>query len=174
MKKWISTVLLVIFTAGLGLPEAMAAGRKKVNSGTVADLVREYNLYPGFDVVSVGGLGLGLVRMIAKASAETPEERAVMGVLDGLRKVIVVEYEEAECSRKDSFNRKVSVLLDDAEKMVEVKDDGETVNIYGTSSSDGEYIDDLIVFIPEDCTLVCLFGRVSAEKVADILQMANE
>lgn len=155
------------------MPEAIA-GRKKVNSGTVADLVREYNLYQGFDVVSVGGLGLGLVRMIAESAAETSEERTLMGILDGLKKVIVVEYEEADGGRKDAFNREISVLLDDAEKMVEVKDDGETVNIYGSSSSDGEHIDDLIIFIPEECTLVCLFGRVSAEKVADILKMADE
>lgn len=164
-------VLLAAFTVGAALPRAAAADRKKVNSGAVAGLVREYNVYPGFEVVSVGGLGLGLVRMIAKASAGSEEDRKMMEILDGLRKVIVVEYEGADDSRKDSFNRKAAKLLENAEKIVEVKEDGETLDVYGTSSSGGERLDDLIVFIPEDCTLICLFGSISSDKIADIIEM---
>ena len=171
MKRLITIVLLAAFTVGSALPGAAAADRKKVNTGAVAGLVREYNVYPGFEVVSVGGLGLGLVRMIAKASAESEEERVALEILDGLRKVIVVEYEGADENRKDSFSRKVARLLENAEKIVEVKEDGETLDIYGTSASGGERLDDLIVFIPEDCTLICLFGSISSDKIADIIEM---
>ena len=117
MKRLITIVLLAAFTVGSALPGAAAADRKKVNTGAVSGLVREYNVYPGFEVVSVGGLGLGLVRMIAKASAETEEDRQVLEVLDGLRKVIVVEYEDADDDRRDSFNRKAESLLENAEKI---------------------------------------------------------
>lgn len=171
MKRLITIVLLAAFTVGPALSGAAAAERKKVNTGAVAGLVREYNVYPGFEVVSVGGLGLGLVKMIAKASAESEEDRQVLEVLDGLRKVIVVEYEDADDDRRDSFNRKAASLLENAEKIVEVKEDGETLDIYGTSASGGERLDDLIVFIPEDCTLICLFGSISSDKIADIIEM---
>lgn len=170
MKRFIAIVLLAVLAAGMGFQESKAAGRK-VNSGDMASLVREYNLYQGFDVVSVGGLGLGLVKMIAKASAENEEDRMALEVIDGLRKIIVVDYEEAEQERKDSFSRKAARILKDAEKIVEVKEDGETVNVYGTASSDGDRLDDLIVFIPEECTLICLFGSISADKIADIVEM---
>lgn len=170
MKRLIAIVLLAAFTAGIGSPESKAAGRK-VNSGDMASLVREYNLYQGFDVVSVGGLGLGLVKMIAKASAENEEDRMALEVIDGLRKIIVVDYMAAEQDRKDSFSRKAAGILKNAEKIIEVKEDGETVNVYGTAASDGERIDDLIVFIPEECTLICLFGSISSDKIADIVEM---
>lgn len=170
MNRLIAIVLLAAFTAGMGSPESKAAGRK-VNSGDMASLVREYNLYQGFDVVSVGGLGLGLVKMIAKASAENEEDRMALEVIDGLRKIIVVDYMAAEQDRKDSFSRKAAGLLKNAEKIIEVKEDGETVNVYGTAASDGDRIDDLIVFIPEECTLICLFGSISADKIADIVEM---
>lgn len=170
MKRFIAIVLLAAFAAGMGYQESKAAGRK-VNSGDMASLVREYNLYQGFDVVSVGGLGLGLVKMIAKASAESEEDRMALEAIDGLRKIIVVDYEAAEQDRKDSFSRRAVRILKDAEKILEVKEDGETVNIYGTTASDGERIDDLIVFIPEECTLICLFGSISADKIADIVEM---
>lgn len=170
MKRFIAIVLLAAFAAGMGSPESKAAGRK-VNSGDMASLVRVYNLYQGFDVVSVGGLGLGLVKMIAKASAESEEDSIALEIIDGLRKIIVVDYMKAEQDRKDSFNRKVARILKNAEKIVEIKEDGETVNVYGTAVSDGERIDDLIVFIPEECTLICLFGSISADKIADIVKM---
>lgn len=167
----ITIVLLAAFTVGSALPGTMAAERKKVNSGAVTGLVREYNVYPGFEVFSIGGLGLGLVKMIAKASAESEEDRMTLEVLDGLRKVVFVEYEGTDVSVKDSFNRKAARLLADAEKIVEVKENGETLDIYGTSASGGERLDDLIVFIPKDCTMICLFGSISSEKIADILEM---
>ena len=170
MKRFIAIVLLAAFTVGIGSLESKAAGRK-VNSGDMASLVREYNLYQGFDVVSVGGLGLGLVKMIAKASAENEEDRMALEVIDGLRKIIVVDYMAAEQDRKDSFSRKAAGILKNAEKIIEVKEDGETVNVYGTAASDGERIDDLIVFIPEECTLICLFGSISSDKIADIVEM---
>ena len=119
MKRFIARVLLVAFAAGIGSPESKAAGRK-VNSGDMASLVREYNLYQGFDVVSVGGLGLGLVKMIAKASAENEEDRMALEVIDGLRKIIVVDYMAAEQDRKDSFSRKAAGILKNAEKIIEV------------------------------------------------------
>ena len=55
-----------------------------------------------------------------------------------------------------------------------MKEEGETVNIYGTSVNGGESIDDLMIFIPEDCTLVCILGSISAERIADLIEKANE
>jgi hypothetical protein len=45
------------------------------------------------------------------------------------------------------------------------------MNLYGTSSSNGERIDDIILFVPQDCALICLFGKISTEKIADIIEM---
>ena len=32
-------------------------------------------------------------------------------------------------------------------------------------------IDDIILFVPQDCALICLFGKISTEKIADIIEM---
>lgn len=175
MKRIIAILLLVVFACGQGIPEAGAATRsKKVNPGDVASLVRTYNLYEGFDVVSVGGLGLSLVKLIGRHAVETAEEKAALDLIGGIRKIVVVEYEDASMDRKASFNRKMTGLLENAEKIVEVKEDGDTVNIYGMTSDDGEKIDDVIVFIPEECTLVCLFGSISSQKVVELIELEME
>ena len=55
--------------------------------------------------------------------------------------------------------------------IMEIKDEGETLNLYGTSSDDGSSIEDIILYVPEDHTLICLFGSISSQKIADIVKM---
>ena len=174
MKKIIAILLFVALMTGGVVPGNAATGKKKVNSGAVASLVREYNLVEGFDVVSVGGLWLGLIRLVAKVSVETEEEKAALEIMDNIHKVIVVDYEEADQQRKASFEREMKRLLDGSEKILEVKDDGYVVNVYGICSKDGGKIDDLIVFTPGESALVCLFGSISSQQIGDLVKMSDE
>lgn len=189
MKKTITILLVAVLAAGAGLTACSAstgktkteteavikkeAAHKKVNSGAVTDLIREYNLVEGFEAVSVGGLGLGLIRMIADASMDE-DERAALGLMDELRRIVVLDYEDADPAKRESFTRRMTDILDRADKIMEVKDEEDVLNIYGTCADDGDSIDDLIVFNPGECSLICLFGSISAQKVADLIEMANE
>ncbi len=166
--------MTVALIAGTAADASAAQKQPKVKSAAVVNMVKTYNHEEGFEIVSVGSFGLGLVKMIAKASAETQEDRAALDVLNGLNKLFVLSYEDAPKAKKDAFNSKMGKLLENAEKILEVKDDGETVNIYGTSSDDGDKIEDIIIYVPEECALVCLFGSISAEKIAVAVEMSNE
>lgn len=189
MRKIITISLIIVLTAGAGLTSCSASTGKKeaetaatikkgaeyknTNSGAVTGLIREYNLTEGFETVSVGGLGLGLIKMIAKPSMDE-EERAALEIMDGLRRIVVLDYEEADSSKRESFTRKMTDILDRAEKILEVKDEEDILNIYGTCADDGDSIDDLMIFSPGDCSLICLFGSISSQKIADLIEMAND
>lgn len=189
MKKLITILLIVVLAGGTGLTACSSsagkkdaetaaaikkeAAHKKVNSGAVTDLIREYNQTEGFESVSIGGLGLGLIRMMAKTSMDE-EERAALEIMDGLRRIVVLDYEDADSSQSESFTRRMTDILDRAEKILEVKDEEDILNIYGTCANDGDSIDDLIIFCPGDYSLICLFGSVSAQKVADLIEIAND
>ena len=189
MRKIITISLIIVLTAGAGLTSCSASTGKKeaetaatikkgaeyknTNSGAVTGLIREYNLTEGFETVSVGGLGLGLIKMIAKPSMDE-EERAALEIMDGLRRIVVLDYEDADPSKRESFTRRMTDILDRAEKIMEVKDEGDILNIYGTCADDGDSIDDLVIFSPGDCSLICLFGSISSQKVADLIEMAND
>ncbi len=170
MKRIIIVLTAVAVMAGTAF-DAAARGRR-TNSSEVVELIRSYNHEEGFEFVSVGNMGLGLMKMIARAAAETEEEKAAVNMIKGIGKIYVVEYEDAAQGMKDSFNQKVSRVLDGAEKILEVKDDGETVNIYGTSADDGETISDLMIYVPEECALVCLFGTISSKNIADLIEVS--
>ena len=65
-------------------------------------------------------------------------------------------------------------MLKQENKILEFKDEEETINIYGTSVNGGKSIHDLMIFIPEDYTLICALGSIRAEKIADLIKIVNE
>ena len=174
MKRIIFVMLMMAgIVCGTSASVAEAAYRGKASTRDVISLVRNYNHHEGFEIVSVGKLGISLAHMIANANADE-DEKAALGILRDLNKIVVVNYDEADEAKQQAFNARIGKVLDGAEKILEVKDEEETVNIYGTSVNGGESIDDLMIFIPEDCTLVCILGSISAERIADLIEKANE
>lgn len=156
--------------------ETSAGSRERttVNTRRVISAIRDYRYEPGFEVVSVGKFWMGLTRIAAGLAVETEEERMALSILNNIDKIVVVEYEDASEAKRREFDSRLSGLLDRAEKIIEVKDEEDILYIYGTSVNDAESIDDLMIYIPEDCTLICILGSISAEKIADLIKMANE
>ena len=169
MKRIIFVILSLWLTAF-----ASFAANRNIDTRNIISTISEYKHVSGVHVISVGRLGLGLAKMVANLSAESEEERAALEILNGINKVVVVNYEEATAAKQKELNSKLSRLLNKAEKILEVKDKEDTVNIYGTSVNGGESVDDLMIFIPEDYTLICVLGSISAERIADIIKIANE
>ena len=169
MKKIIFVTLSLWLTVFASIAES-----RNVNTGNIINTISEYQNVSGFQVVSVGKLGLGLAKIAANLSAESEEDNAAIAVLNGINKVIVVNYEDAAEAKQKELNSRLSKLFKNAETILEVKDEDNTVNMYGTSGNDGKSIDDLMIFIPEDYTLVCILGSISAERIADLIKIANE
>lgn len=173
MKKFIAVLLVAVFAAGAWM-QTYAAPKNKVNTRAVINLVGQYENEDGFEIMSVGSLGLAIFKAIVKFSDENDDAKELMQIVNHLNKVVIVEYDGADSARKDAFSRKLEGIMGDTEKILEVKDDGDAINIYGTYADEGDTIDDIVVHIPGDCTMICLFGSISAEKIAEIVKMSNE
>lgn len=169
MKKIILAVLGLWLTACSCIAE-----NKHVNTNNVINTIGEYKDVSGVQVISVGKLILGLGKFAAKLSVDSEEEKAALEILNGIDKVVVLNYEDAAEAQKNELNARFSDLFNQTETILEVKEDGATVNIYGTSVNEGESIDDLMIFIPEEYTLVCVLGSISAERISDLIKIANE
>ena len=173
-RTYMKRIIFVMLMIAASLTGTEVSGKGRVDSGAVLGLVRTYNPEPGFEVISVGRLGLGLAKLVMSAEALDEEERATLELLRDINKVVVVNYDGVDSTKRKAFSTNLVQILDKAEKILEVKEEGEAVNIYGTSVNGGESIDDLMIFIPEDCTLVCILGSISAERIADLIEKANE
>lgn len=166
-------MLIVLILTGV-LTGIYAQEKNNLSTDAVVALIKEHKGKPGFETVSVGRLGLGLVKMVLNAEADDPEEKAVLDMLKGINKFVVVNYEDAPAAARTSFAAKLNGLFDKTEKIIEVKDGDDEINIYGTSVNGGESIDDIMIYIPSDCTLICVLGSISADRIADLIELSNE
>ena len=166
MKKIIFVTLSLLITSFVSI-----AANRNIDTKNIVSIISDYKDVSGVEVISVGKLGLGLTKIITNLSAESKEDKAILALLNGINKLLLVNYEDAALAKRKELNSRLSELFDNAEKILEFKDEEETVNIYGTSANEGKSIHNLMIFIPEDYTLICALGSIRAEKIADLTQL---
>ena len=135
------------------------------------DLVSDYRTTEGFDVVDVGGLGLGLLKAAAKTAAETPEDREALKLFNGLKRLTIVDFSDAAPEIKEKFLRKAKRILAEGELLLEAKDDDETVRIYGTTSADGTLLKDIALLAGE--ALIFIRGSISTDQIDNLMKQAD-
>ena len=165
--------LFIIIVIALALPLAGLAEKpaKPVPGTQISMLINEYKHYDGFEAVKVGRLGTRIVKALVQTGAahsDDPEMKDVMRAMKGIKKLAVVEYSDCAPEVRQGFSQRVGRLLDGAEMLMEVKDGSEMMRMYGVVDDKGDKIKDFVLFSPDDCTLVCLFGSISLEKVLAI------
>ena len=170
MKKFITLVLLLAVCA-TGF--AGAGTGKGVPKEQLLSLVREYRHKDGVDVVSIGALGTSLARSVAKIAVRIDGDTEAVNALklaNGINRVCVVDYEDCAPEVRDSFKSKLEKALSQSELLMEVKDSEDHVRMFGVVNDDASRIKDFVIFVPNDCALVCLFGSIPMEAVGKIVE----
>ena len=158
MKKLFLALVLTLQMVGCAM--AGPAG--------IQTLVNQYRYREDVDVISVGPMGMSLLRMVAGASSGLDKD-----VLDLLRltkdvkRVTIVDFGDSEV--RDRMASKLERELEGMELIMEAKEDGECVRIFG--HDDGKCIRDFLLYT-SDGTLIMTRGKVDADKV--IALMSND
>ena len=139
--------------------------------GQIRTLVNEYRHEPGVEVVDLGGVALGLLKAAARSQAKDENDRRGLELLSGIKRLTVLDLSEASQHVRDSFLRKAKRALANEEMLMEAKDDGETIRVYGMSSNDGNLLEDIVI-LAED-TLVSIKGKVRMDLVSALIGTAK-
>lgn len=151
----------ILLTISLLLSATLLWAGKPVNK--VQALVKEYRQYDGFDNVTMGPLALSLLKTIALSDADLDrEDREVLRSFSKIRRLTVLDFEDADAVVKERFVKKVQKALKGMELILEAKDDGDQLSIYGID--DGSQISDCILWNPNS-TLICVKGSVTLDKL---------
>ena len=140
--------------------------------GKLRSLVSSFKGTEGFDVVDLGGPAMLLLKAAARAEVDDPEDRAAMDLFRSLRRLTVVDYSEAAPEKREKFLRKLDRILAGEEVLMEAKDGGEKVAIYGLTSKDGSRIDDII--IRADDALISVRGSIRTDQVEALMKQASK
>ena len=162
MKKTVITFLLLtatLLTAWAGKPEKLERR------------ARQYKGEDGFEMVTIGRLGLRLFNGITAVAGDLDAgEKEALKVFKGLNKLIVIDFEDIPAARKAAFTAKTEKVLSGMDLILEAKDNEETFRIYGID--DGKNVRDCILY-SSDGTLIVTKGRFNLDSIGKLMEMAQ-
>ena len=154
-------VLCLVPTAWAGNP-----------AGKLRTLVDEFRNEPGFEMVDMGPIALGLIRAAARGEAKTEEDRKALQIFKDIKHLTVLDFSDAEAARKEKFLRKAKRVLADEEVLMEAKDEGETVRVYGLSNAAGDILEDIIILAGD--ALISVRGKIRADLIGELVNQAEK
>ena len=137
----------------------------------IGEIVKQYSGREGFEVMNLGRFFLGMLKGAALLDKDLDsEERAALDAFNGIRNLMVVDFEDAPQADKDQFCHKVEKALKKMELIMEAKDSGETLRIYGLN--EGNKLKDIILY-RSDGALVSMTGTIGLEHVGKLIDTAK-
>ncbi len=137
----------------------------------LAKLAGNFDKVEGFEVLKVGGLMMDVMKLAMKSASkeelemdesEVKEMKSAFAVMNGVKGMLMVDYEDASESDRARFNAGVQeILSQNVDLIIETKEDGEKVRMYGKILDDGATVQDLIIFTPDDGALMCFNGKLA-------------
>ena len=168
--------LFIIIVLALTLPLAGNANAqgKAVPSTQISMLINQYRSCEGFEAVKVGRLATGIIKSMINSGmvdGGDPEIRELRKMVKGIRKMAVVDYSDCDPQVRQGFSQKMGRLLDGSDLLMEVKDGSDMMQMYGVVDDKGGKVRNFVLFSPEDCTLICLFGTISLDSVLSLASL---
>ena len=168
MKKIFTLIILA------GLIPACCFAKSGSPRSKIMNAIEEYRGCEGFDVLKLGSLGTAILKSFTHlalvADGMDDDSRMAFSLIDGVKSIAIADYDGCSAEDKTDFTATIERILRHYEPILEAKDDGDIVKIYGNMSDDGRYVKDFILYTPSDCALICIFGKVPLEKA---VQMAT-
>ena len=167
MKKYVFALmaLLLVFTSS-----ELCAKRPPVES--LKRICDEYKGREGFEVVNLGPMALSMMRTLAKMEMDA-EDREALNIFKGIKRMMVVDYEDCRAEDRNSFNAKVMQVIGSMDLLMSVKDEGDTVEIYGVYDGNSGQLSNMVVFMPSEGGLVSFSGSIDTESVAALASEAR-
>ena len=158
-------IIFIIITLLPSLGTSLSADSKEMSKVNI--LVKEYSLEPDFQVLSFGRLSF--VKALIKADMDE-DTRMLLAAVRNVKRITIASYEDCDSSVKERFASKLSRILNKDTLLLQAKDSGETVEIYGDTFSSEDAVTDLIINAPASGALICIKGSIPMSEVARILE----
>ena len=141
-------------------------------AGKLRTLVNEFRNEPGFEMVDMGPVALGLIRAAARGEVKTEDDRKALQVFKDIKRLTILDFSDAEASRKEKFLRKAKRVLADEEMLLEAKDGGETIRVYGLSNAAGDILEDIVLLA--DDAIISVRGKIRADLIGELVNEAEK
>lgn len=159
MKKILLFLALLLPLAAFAAEPAKSVSRSEIES-----IVSEFRQYDGVEVIKLGSLATGALKAVVRtAGIGDADTREALKMIQGLRGLTLMEYEDAPKDIRYRIDRRVERALQKCELLMEAKDGGSRMRMYGSVDDRSGVVRDFVIYVPEDGALICLFGKMSLE-----------
>ena len=124
------------------------------------------------DVVRLGRLGMSIFRIALEEEGDDEEDKAILALMKDTKKMTIADYSDCFQADRMKYSTSISHALARRESVIEIKDDDETVTIYGIFDDKKGTVSDIVMYSPSDCSLILFDGKYEASTIGNLL--ANE
>lgn len=148
------------------------AGNSKngITANALTDIISDFDGKDGFEVINVGKLGTyALKKMIRISADEGKEAESLLKIINGIKKVAIVDYDDCSSADREKFIRRIERVLNKENMIMEVHDDGETMKMYGVTDENSDSLSNFVLHAPSDGALICFFGTIPLKEITSAL-----
>jgi hypothetical protein len=161
--------LLLFFLLLLPLTAGAARPHRSVSSSDVSSIISEFRHCEGVEVIRLGRMGTALARGVFHYADDGDEDMQELGrVLRGIKGMAIMDYEDASGEVRERIERRLTRALSGRELLIEAKDGGDIMQIFGRLDEATGTVRDFVMHVPGDGALICLFGSIPMEAVSKI------
>ena len=167
--KQIKRLLLIVFVL-CPLAAGAVTVKDRLRSAQVKALVAECRSYEGAEVINAGRLITGAIKgAIRLASVEDDGVREIAKLIGGVKSISILDFEDCSPRDKNAICSRIERVFKGIEPLMEVRDDGDLLLIYGVVNEAATKLRDFIVYSPGNGNLICLFGSIDTDKAVHII-----
>ena len=159
MKKYLLILTLLFPLAAFAAEPAKSVSRTEITS-----IISEFRHYDGVEVVKLGRLATGALKSVIRtAGIGDPDTRQALSMIEGLKGLTILEYEDAPKDIRYRIDRRVERALLKCELLMEAKEGDSRMQMFGSVDDKSGVVRDFVIYAPESGALICLFGKMSME-----------
>ena len=160
MKRILLITLLIL--APLAFTASAQSGR--ISRSAVGAFITECKHYDGVETFRMGRIATGAAKILVRtATIGDPDAWDALMLMKGIKSIYLMDYSDCDDRVKEKITTKLDKLLSKGELLMEARDNGDQMQIFGSVSKNGDYVKDFVLYTPSDATVICVFGRVSLE-----------
>ena len=143
---------------------------KTLSKRDITSVIAQCRQYEGTEVVQIGSFGTGAIKGIVRIAAQSdPDAREALKLMKGLRGISIFEFEDCSAADKERIVGKLDRVFSGSDLLIEASDGSEKMKIYGVFDEQSGTVQDFVLYAPSDCALICLFGSISMDAIAQLV-----
>ena len=162
--------IIILLAILMPIVSQAASATDKLTKARITACISDYSNCQGVEIVRLGRFATGAIKGAARVAALRDRDvRKALKMMKGIKSISIFDYESCNEASRMAITERLDGILSESEVLMEAKDGDDRMRIYGIIDESGNSINDFILYAPNDCALICIFGSIQTDKLVHIV-----